>query len=127
MEESRKQVLVVDDEEMIERMTQTILECKEHKTVSFTDPRKALEYLRKNAKEVVLMVTDCKMPSLPGPDLIRQSLKVNPQLPVVVVSGHSDEYDVRDVRGAIKKLVTKPFTKQDILEAVKKTLKEIRH
>lgn len=53
------------------------------------------------------MITDLKMPSLPGPELVRQALKADPELPVIAVSGHGDEYQLDGIRESIQRIVGK--------------------
>ena len=70
----------------------------------------------------MMMITDFKMPSLPGPELIRQALRVNPSLPIIAVSGRPDEYPLEGIRQSIETIVAKPFWKAEMMEAVDSTL-----
>ncbi len=119
-------VLVVDDEEMITQVIGHIVEKDGYRQVSFNDPTEALQHYNGNSQAITLMITDLTMPVLSGPDLIRRALLVNPKLPIILVTGYSDEYIPDDVRPLVQHILRKPFVKSELLDAVRAGLEKGR-
>jgi two-component system, cell cycle sensor histidine kinase and response regulator CckA len=123
--DDRDVILVVDDEEMIEEMIQGIVERHGCRHVSFSNPTEALQYYTENSQEITLMVTDLTMPVLPGPDLIRNALRINPKLPIILMTGYAEEHIPDDVRPLVHLVLPKPFTKAEMLDAVRTALNKV--
>jgi CheY-like chemotaxis protein len=120
--EDRDVVLVVDDEEMIGEMIGNIVERHGCQYVSFSDPTAALQYYKENSLEVNLMIADLTMPQLPGPDLIKRALQINPKLPIILMTGYTGEQIPEDVRPLVCRVLPKPFVKAELLNAVRTAL-----
>jgi two-component system, cell cycle sensor histidine kinase and response regulator CckA len=112
-------VLVIDDEEMIEEMIEALVENHGCAHVSFSDPTEALHYYEENSWKITLMITDLTMPSLSGPDLVRKVLQINPRLPVILVTGYPNEQIPADIPALVRHIIPKPFTKSELLDAVR--------
>ena len=108
-------ILVVDDEEMIEEMIEELVEEHGCRHVSFSDPRKALEYYKEHSRTVTLMITDSRMPHLSGPDLVREVRVIDPRLPIILVTNYEGEAVPRDIPPLVSFILPKPFTKSELL------------
>jgi two-component system, cell cycle sensor histidine kinase and response regulator CckA len=124
--EEKDIVLVVDDEEMVEEMIEALVEEHGCAHVSFNNPAEALRYYEENSRKITLMITDLTMPSLSGPDLIKNVLQVNPQLPVILVTGYPNEQIPADIPPLVRRILPKPFTKSELLEAVRTAFDKAR-
>lgn len=82
-------VLLVEDEPAILRVASRHLTKLGFDVTATTKPREALDLLGQDAFDVV--VSDIVMPDLDGPDLIRAARKTVPNLPVIYVSGYTDD------------------------------------
>ena len=120
-------VLIVDDEEMIGDMIGHIVERHGCQHVSFNDPVEALQYYRENGQKITLMITDLTMPVLPGPDLIKHVLRINPKLPIILITGYAEEHIPDDIRPLVQHILPKPFVKADVLDAVRTALNKGGH
>ena len=120
-------VLIVDDEEMIGDMIGHIVERHGCQHVSFNDPVEALQYYRENGQKITLMITDLTMPKLPGPDLIKHVLRINPKLPIILITGYAEEHIPDDIRPLVQHILPKPFVKAEVLDAVRTALENARH
>ncbi len=120
-------ILVVDDDEMIEDMIGDMVERHGCQHVSFSDPTEALQYYIENSQKITLMITDLTMPVLPGPDLIRRALRINPKLPIILITGYAEEYIPDDVRPLVHRVLPKPFMKAEVLDAVRTALNKVDH
>ena len=79
-------ILVVDDEASIRRTLREILEYEDYGVDAAVDGKEALEAIRSNAYDLVLL--DVKMPELDGMEVLKAIADDAPELPVVMISGH---------------------------------------
>lgn len=84
-----KRVLVVDDEEHIGHLLVGCLEMHYFAAVAVADGRQALRELHRRHFDAV--ITDLEMPYLDGLNLLCQCHLVWPQLPVILLTGDSDD------------------------------------
>jgi len=117
--DEKETVLVIDDEEMVEEMIEALVEAHRCAHVSFNNPAEALRYYEENSRKITLMITDLTMPSLSGADLIRNVLRINPQLPVILVTGYLNEQISAGIPPLVRRILTKPFMKSELLDAVR--------
>lgn len=117
--EEKDIVLVIDDEEMVEEMIEAIVEDHGCAHVSFNNPAEALRYYEENSWKITLMITDLTMPFLSGPDLIRNVLQINPRLSVILVTGYPNEQIPADIPPLVHRILSKPFMKSELLDAVR--------
>ena len=96
-------------------------------TVSFNDPAEALQYYIENSQKITLMITDLTMPILPGPDLIRRALRINPKLPIILITGYAEEHIPDDIHPLVHRVLPKPFVKAEVLDAVRTALNKVDH
>jgi DNA-binding NtrC family response regulator len=84
-----KRVLVVDDEEQLGHLLVGYLEMHYFAAVAVADGRQALRELHRRRFDAV--ITDLQMPYLDGLDLLCRCHLVWPQLPVILLTGDSDD------------------------------------
>src|SRR5512133_1606214 len=95
-EAERVVLLVEDDEDNRELMTE-VLESAGHRVVAVATGADALRALADHRLDIV--VTDIGMPGVGGLDVARAAKKIDPPVPVIVVTGYSDRDDITDARG----------------------------
>ena len=112
-------VLLVDDEEgyvkvLAKRMTKRQVEV----SIALSGSE-AIQTLRK--KEFDVAVVDLKMEDMDGIEVLKIFKKMDPQLPVVMLTGHGSEQAARDglALGAFDYL-TKPCDLEDLLATISK-------
>jgi PAS domain S-box-containing protein len=116
-------ILVADDEQAIcELLTAELTSCG-YRVLAASNGEEAVQLFQKHAGEVRLLITDCAMPVMDGPQAIRTLREKRPELPVILASGEggADADKVGDVV-----LVNKPFTLEEILSAVQNCLRSER-
>ena len=96
----KKEVLLVDDEAGIRKVLRISLEDSGFRVHTAEDARQALELFKVYAPPVVM--TDIKMPGMDGIDLLKKLKKANPDVEVIMITGHGD------INLAIKSLSSKP-------------------
>lgn len=80
-------VIIDDDQTIIEALTE-MLELEDFKVDTFLDAHKALATLNKNSDVVVLC--DVKMPKMDGMSVLTKIQNLDPELPMLLMSGHGD-------------------------------------
>jgi CheY-like chemotaxis protein len=118
-------VLVVDDDEMVAELIDGMMERGGCPRTSFNDPAEALEYYIEHSKKITLMITDLTMPILPGPELIRRAVQINPKLPIILMTDYAEEHIPDDVRPLVRRVLPKPFMKAEMFDAVRTALNKI--
>ena len=78
-------ILMVDDEDQFRATTQKILNKKGFETLLAASGEEALEKIRERPDVVVL---DVKMPGMDGHQVLREIKKQNPEIPVIMLTGH---------------------------------------
>src|SRR5688572_20014381 len=82
---SKPAILVVDDDEIMLASLARMLGGSEHSVEAYATAEEAMERVNEGGVEVV--VSDIVMPTLTGLELLRQVREVDPDLPVVLVTG----------------------------------------
>jgi CheY-like chemotaxis protein len=116
-------VLVVEDESAVLLAAVRILSAQGYEVLSRSDPTHALDVLSDPATRIDLLVTDVVMPRLAGVELARRAQELRPGLPVLFMSGYSRELVTH--RGTLpggSRVLQKPFTRRDLLDAVGEVL-----
>jgi PAS domain S-box-containing protein len=111
-------VLLAEDAELLRQHVRRILEENGYRVLEAADGREALA-LGEATPEIDAVVTDLMMPLLGGMELARRLRERRPGLPVVFISGYTENgMAARGLeRGAL--LVNKPFTPRDLLRALR--------
>jgi PAS domain S-box-containing protein len=111
--------LIVEDESAVLLATARILSAQGYKVRVRSDPTDAITVLADAATPIDILVTDMVMPGLSGVELARRAQELRPGLPVLYMSGYSQELAAqRGTLPAGSKVLRKPFTRGDLLEAV---------
>ena len=116
-------VLVVDDEEKVRNILTHILKSAGYHASTAGDPKRALTVAREISPDVVLL--DVTMPLMDGFEVCRK-LQEHPEtkkIPVVFLTARGDDLSRRSGRASGGVLyLTKPFTRETVLSAVRVAL-----
>lgn len=108
MNDMKKRVLVVDDEQLILKIISDILTKEGYEVVVANNCEKAAEYLRTSRIDVVL--SDIKMPVKSGIDLLEEIKKKDPNIPVILMTGFASlETAVEAVQNGAFDYLIKPL------------------
>ena len=86
-------ILFVDDEELILNMITSMLTKQGFQVITVKNPREAVEYFRQQRGEFDLVITDLTMPELSGLELSAELKKVNPQVPIILMTGYGKDIE----------------------------------
>lgn len=120
-----ERILILDDEaDMIETCSR-VLTVAGHDCVGTTDPDVALAKLESNRPD--LLLTDLRMPSMDGIDLMRRAREIDPTRPVIIFTAYATiESAVAAVREGAFDYLAKPFSLDQLTVAVERALAQRR-
>lgn len=114
-------ITLVDDDENILTSVSMALESEGHQVTTFEDGAAALEQI--NATPPDLVVSDIKMPTMDGMELLRR-IRQNSALPLIFLTSKDEEIDeVLGLTMGADDYVKKPFSQRLLLERVKAVLR----
>ncbi|MFM2044021.1 MAG: transcriptional regulatory protein PrrA [Pseudomonadota bacterium] len=112
-------LIIADDEVLTGLALERFLSRKGFRVSAVQDGQRALDLHGRDPAD--LLITDLRMPRLPGLELVSRIRSANPDLPVVISTGYvANEADVREDARTI--LMTKPVDPLHLLAAVQRLL-----
>ncbi|HSB94450.1 MAG TPA: sigma-54 dependent transcriptional regulator [Flavitalea sp.] len=100
-------ILIIDDEKAIRKTLTEILSYEGYKLEEASDGEEGLKKFRERAFDVVLC--DIKMPKLDGIEFLEKARETNPDVPVIMISGHGTiETAVEAVKKGAYDYIAKP-------------------
>jgi DNA-binding NtrC family response regulator len=79
-------ILIVDDERAIRSTLREILEYEKYEVLDIDNGADALEIIKK--EHIDLVLCDIKMSNMDGIEVLTDALKIKPDLPFIMISGH---------------------------------------
>ncbi len=121
-------VFVVDDEAMILAFAKTALEADGHRVITASSGEEAQALLVHHSGKVDAFLLDLSMPGMDGDELVRHIRVHRGDVPVVVMSGHGDDF-VRDRMGnePVAAILRKPFTIGELTDKLGEALSPVTH
>ncbi|MBN2340669.1 MAG: response regulator [Deltaproteobacteria bacterium] len=124
---TRQTILVAEDEDLVRASVTRILTRQNYRVLVADSGEEALEIFRNCNGCVDLLLTDVIMTGITGETLANELQKNNPTLPVLFMSGYTEDAIVN--KGILKEgtsFLAKPFSAEQLLMAVAKTLKRAK-
>lgn len=120
-EPGRHRLLLVDDERAFGAVLSKRLTKRGFDVTLAYSGTQAIQTLR--AHEFDVAILDLKMEDMDGIEVLKIFIKMDPDLPVVMLTGHGSEQSAREgiACGAFDYL-TKPYELEDLLEKLKEAL-----
>lgn len=123
MVEHRGTVVLIDDEEDVLHAGKQTLELEGIGVRVFRDAESALDILAPDWCGIVL--TDVKMPGMDGMELLRQVRAVDPELPVILITGHGDvAMALQAIRAGAYDFIEKPAAPEQLIDVVQRALEK---
>ena len=112
-------IFIVDDESSMRSATRQWLELAGFVVSDFSRAAAALEQIDRNFSGV--LVSDIKMPGMDGIGLLHKVRECDPDIPVILVTGHGDiALAVQAMRDGAYDFIEKPFAPEHLLDIVQR-------
>jgi PAS domain S-box-containing protein len=119
-------ILLIEDEPAVRQMTSRSLQEYGYGVVEAGGSHEALGVLERADGRIDLLVTDVVLPGMDGPELARRATELRPELPVLFISGYTDDEILR--RGLLQEgqpFLQKPFTPEALAAKVASLLNAV--
>ena len=111
-------VLVVDDDASVRTSTERLVRSAGFNVRTFGSAQEFLASARPQGP--ACLVLDVQLPGLSGLDLQRELTRAGFTVPIIFITGHGDiPMTVRAMKAGAVEFLTKPFRKQDLLNAIR--------
>jgi DNA-binding response OmpR family regulator len=114
-------ILVVDDNLDIRAFAKRFLEIAGWTVVTAADGAEGLRIYEEHQSNIVLLLTDVRMPNINGFELADRVLDIDSQLPVLFMSGGAGS----NYRGL--ECIAKPFRSAELLDRISRVLNASTH
>ncbi|MBI2890273.1 MAG: sigma-54-dependent Fis family transcriptional regulator [Nitrospirae bacterium] len=115
-------ILLVEDDKAMRESCRQILRKVPYEVMDAALPKEAEAILLR--EEFDLVVTDLRMPQGGGQEVLRAARKVSPDLPVILITAYpSVQSAVEAFKGGVTDYLTKPFTVEQLRQAVQAALR----
>lgn len=119
---SKTIILLVDDEDVVRRVTAAVLRRLGYEVVEAPDGETALEVLAGAEARIDLLLTDLSMRGTTGLEVAAAFRAQHPGRPVVYTSGYSDEMLLQRVYEEGGTFLPKPYDMRDLERTLRETL-----
>jgi putative nucleotidyltransferase with HDIG domain len=120
-----ERILIVDDEEMIRDLCSHILAAEGYGVTVMPNGESALAELGRNTTD--LLITDIKMPGIDGLELFERVRKLNPDIVTIFITGHGTvDTAIESLMRGVEGFVLKPFTQEELVNAVDRAVTRSR-
>jgi PAS domain S-box-containing protein len=118
-------VLLVDDEEIIQKVCKELLEAIGYRIFTAKDGKEALKLYKKNQDKIDLVLLDMTMPNMSGSEVYDRMKEMNPNIKVLLSSGYSIDGEATEIleRGC-NGFIQKPFNLNALSQKIRKILEK---
>ena len=113
-------VLVIDDEEIVRSVSKSLLGRAGFNVITAADGEEGLAIFQEHHRSLACVILDLSMPYMSGNLVYARLRSINPEIPVFLTSGHSNEL-VRQLfrNDVIAGFIQKPFQGEELVAAVR--------
>jgi PAS domain S-box-containing protein len=116
-------IMLVEDEEEILRMEETMLGRLGYRVQTYSKSDEALQAFQKSYMDFDLVITDMTMPKMTGAELAQNLLAVRSDIPIILCSGFNEIINEKKAKAiGIREYVMKPLTLRDFAGTIRNVL-----
>ncbi|MCC7156988.1 MAG: PAS domain S-box protein [Bryobacterales bacterium] len=117
-------VLIAEDQDEVRKLTAMILREDGYEVLEARTGWEALAVAAQHPGLISVLLTDCVMPGLSGPELAAEFTRVSPQTKVIYMTGFAGDSEHRAMPPEGVDLLNKPFSPATLLQYVHRVLKK---
>ena len=116
-------ILFVDDEANLTEMALESLKLFDYRVEAMSDPEDALAVFKLNPGYFDVVITDMTMPKMTGAKLAEKLIRIRPDIPIILCTGHSSLIDEERARQlGIAAYMMKPVPMSKIAKTIRKLM-----
>jgi PAS domain S-box-containing protein len=116
-------VLVVEDNELVRKLTTEILRAHGYTTFVAVDGEDAVKVFMENQEKVDLILLDVVMPKKNGKEVYEEIKRIHPDIRVIFTSGYTGDIILdKGIKGDTVDLISKPMSPNGLLKKVREVL-----
>jgi signal transduction histidine kinase/ActR/RegA family two-component response regulator len=120
-----ERILVIDDEFLLVKVSQRMLEDFGYTVTGTMDSKQALAMVQADPQQFDLIITDQTMPGMTGSELARAVLALVPTMPIILCTGHSAVTSEKEALAmGIRRYLYKPLQVDELVRTVRQVLDE---
>ena len=119
-----RRVMVVDDEVVVLKTVQRLLEAAGYEVVTFLDGEEAVDYHAQHSREVDLVIIDMVMPRMDGRQCYLELRGNDPSVKALLSSGYAIDERARQILAlGVEGFLQKPYHPRALIDAVEGVLR----
>jgi two-component system cell cycle sensor histidine kinase/response regulator CckA len=127
LERGQETLLLVDDEAMVLKVSQELLEMLGYTVIPARGGREALELYRAQRDEIDMVIIDLIMPDMGGGETYDQLRELNPHVKVLLSSGYSINGQASEIlKRGCDGFIQKPFEARELSQMIRDILNRER-
>jgi PAS domain S-box-containing protein len=111
-------ILVIDDEEMVQRTLKAALERYGYTVLAASGGREGIDILKEKQNGVSLVLLDMTMPGMSGEDTLKAIIAMRADVPVIATSGYNEMEALRRFGEGLSGFIQKPYTPRALAEKI---------
>lgn len=115
-------VLVVEDEDVVRNLSERVLNKYGYNVVTAIDGQQGLDVYSEQRKDIDLVLLDMSMPNMSGKTVLEKMIQINPEVRVIIFSGHSRQEIGEETLSQSKEFIYKPYDIKDLVKKVRRVL-----
>lgn len=120
---ARELIMVVDDEEFASLMVERVLTAEGYRVVVARDGYQAIEFYKRLAGQIDLVILDFAMPFMDGFAVFNQLQRIDPEAAVALTSGTTSPARLKAMLASgLRGFIPKPHTARKLLSQVREML-----
>jgi CheY-like chemotaxis protein len=121
--QGKGRLLLVDDEEVLARLGQALLERLGYEVAAYSSSLAALEAFQAEPSRFDLIITDQTMPVMTGATLVAELRHIRPDIPIILCTGFSHLMNAEKAEAlGVDAFVLKPGVTQDLAATIQQVL-----
>ncbi len=118
-----ERILFVDDEDALSDLGKRMLEHLGYRATVMNSSLQALDAFHAAPESFDLIVTDMSMPKMSGKQFAREALKIRPDIPIIICTGHSESISEETAKAlGIRGFLMKPMDFQQVSRTIRRVL-----
>ena len=116
-------VLLVEDNDALRRLTDTVLKDLGFNVLATSDGTEAIEVFRQHKEEICFVLCDLTMPLMDGWETITSLRKLSPDIPVILTSGFNEAQVMAGDHPTLPDaFLSKPYVRKELIAAIGQAL-----